>query len=538
MPQAKRRHFAAECKALDAAELKDVTMPKRQTLILCLIQQARMQTRDDLTEMCIKQIHHIHVQGKEELGLVRERQQETTEHLVDTLAAVLEVVDEEQSDAEVGAALRQTLAERGSVAQLQRECETFRAYAGQNYLLLLWQFFRVYRSGLFRVVRALRLRSTSQDQTLVEALGAALAHEGSGSKYLRAPVDLTFASEPWQRMIVVRRGRRKLLLRRPFEVCVFSCLATELQAGDLAVNGSHAYADYREQLLTWEACAPQVADYCARVGFPATPAGFVAGLREQLATVARRVDAEVPTNEHLEITAQGRPVLKQIVAAAPDPAALALEAAILERLPERTIIEILGNVQHWTGWTRHFGPLSGSDPKLERPTERYILTTFAYGTNLGPVQAARHLGGAVSAHMLSFVNRRHVTTTKLEAAQRDLIDTYTLFGLPGFWGDGATAAADGTKYTLTEQTLLSEYHIRYGGYGGIAYHHVSDRYVALFSHFIPCGVWEAIYVIDGLLKNTSALQPTTVHADTQGQSAHVFAFAHLLGIQLLPRIRN
>ncbi len=24
----------------------------------------------------------------------------------------------------------------------------------------------------------------------------------------------------------------------------------------------------------------------------------------------------------------------------------------------------------------------------------------------------------------------------------------------------------------------SEYHIRYGGYGGIAYHHVSDKYIA------------------------------------------------------------
>jgi TnpA family transposase len=85
---------------------------------------------------------------------------------------------------------------------------------------------------------------------------------------------------------------------------------------------------------------------------------------------------------------------------------------------------------------------------------------------------------------------------------------------------------------------LAEYHIRYGGYGGIAYHHVADNYVALFSHFIPCGVWEAIYIIEGLLQNTSDIQPDTVHADTQGQSTPVFALAHLLGIKLMPRIRN
>ncbi|MFF3631542.1 Tn3 family transposase [Streptomyces sp. NPDC002164] len=40
------------------------------------------------------------------------------------------------------------------------------------------------------------------------------------------------------------------------------------------------------------------------------------------------------------------------------------------------------------------------------------------------------------------------------------------------------------------------------------------------------------------LKNTSEVKPTTIHADTQGQSYPVFAIAHLLGIDLMPRIRN
>jgi TnpA family transposase len=67
---------------------------------------------------------------------------------------------------------------------------------------------------------------------------------------------------------------------------------------------------------------------------------------------------------------------------------------------------------------------------------------------------------------------------------------------------------------------------------------VSDNYIALFSHFIPCGVWEAVYILDGLLKNESDIQPDTLHADTQGQSEPVFALAYLLGIALMPRIRN
>ena len=62
--------------------------------------------------------------------------------------------------------------------------------------------------------------------------------------------------------------------------------------------------------------------------------------------------------------------------------------------------------------------------------------------------------------------------------------------------------------------------------------------MALFSRFIPCGVWEAVRLIEGLLANESDIQPSTVHADAQGQSAPVFALATLFGFDLMPRIRN
>src|SRR5215831_16791413 len=62
--------------------------------------------------------------------------------------------------------------------------------------------------------------------------------------------------------------------------------------------------------------------------------------------------------------------------------------------------------------------------------------------------------------------------------------------------------------------------------------------IAVFRHFIPPGVWEAVYVIEGLLKAGLSVEADTVHADNQGQSAAVFAFTYLLGINLMPRIRN
>nr|WP_275507210.1 transposase [Pseudovibrio sp. Ad26] len=136
------------------------------------------------------------------------------------------------------------------------------------------------------------------------------------------------------------------------------------------------------------------------------------------------------------------------------------------------------------------------------------------------------------------INAQHINIEKLEAALRDLINEYKRFSLTEFWGQGQAAIADGTHMALVENNLLGEHHIRYGGYGGIAYHHISDNYIALFCNFIACGVWEGVYILDGLWQNTSDLQPDTLHADTHGQSEPIFGLAHLLGIKLFPRMRN
>src|SRR5215471_11725524 len=208
-----------------------------------------------------------------------------------------------------------------------------------------------------------------------------------------------------------------------------------------------------------------------------------------------------------------------------------------ERMPECNIVDVLTDTEHWLNWTAAFGPLSGFESRLLAPRPRYVTTTFCYGCYLGPTQTARSLP-AVDRRQVAYVNQYHITEQKLLDANVGVINRYNHFLLPKFWGSGQRASADGTKWDIYEQNLLSEYHIRYGGWGGIGYYHVSDTYIAVFSSFIACGVWEAIYILDALLQNRSEIRPDTLHADTQGQSETVFGLAYLLAIQLMPRIRN
>ncbi|MEU5222292.1 Tn3 family transposase [Streptomyces toyocaensis] len=165
---------------------------------------------------------------------------------------------------------------------------------------------------------------------------------------------------------------------------------------------------------------------------------------------------------------------------------------------------IAARTAYWVDLRQRFGPASGNEPKLDDPFGRYVITTFVKGTSMGPYEAARHIPG-VSGHELAYVANRHFSIVLLNEAIADLVNAHARLDISQAW---------------------------------IAYHHISDTYVALFTHFIPCGVWEAVYIIEGLLKNSSEAEPTTVHADTQGQSQPVFALAHLLGFDLMPRIRN
>lgn len=119
--------------------------------------------------------------------------------------------------------------------------------------------------------------------------------------------------------------------------------------------------------------------------------------------------------------------------------AIALEQspqALKQRMPERTLLQILACTAYRLNCWRRFGPASGSDAKLADPLLRYVLRTFTYGANISPAQAARHVRG-VSAHKLGATAARHFTTAKLNRADADVLDAYRQLDLVKAWS-GAT----------------------------------------------------------------------------------------------------
>ncbi|MDD2056254.1 Tn3 family transposase [Pseudomonas putida] len=536
---AKIRHFAIQAAASDVAELKDCSLPKRYTLMLALIYRMRVRTRDHLAEMFIRRISTIHKRAKEELEQIQARQRQKLEQLAATLDGVVQILVQEPDDQEAGSLIREFLSPDGNLDRLRETCAEVQATGGNNYLPLIWKHFKSHRSLLFRLSHLLQLEPTTQDRSLIQALQLIQDSENLHREWIDEHVDLSFASERWVKVVRRPASEGPPTNRRYLEVCVFSYLASELRSGDMCVLGSESFADYRKQLLPWEECFHRLPAYCEKVGLPGTAKEFVASLKIQLEETAQHLDEKFPScRGDVSINEAGEPVLRRVIARDIPPSAISLQTALMQRMPARHVLDIMANIEHWIQFTRHFGPMSGNEPKLKEPAERYLMTIFAMGCNLGPNQAARHLAGNVTPHMLSYTNRRHLSLEKLDKANRELVELYLQLDLPKLWGDGKAVAADGTQFDFYDDNLLAGYHFRYRKMGAVAYRHVANNYIAVFQHFIPPGIWEAIYVIEGLLKVDLSVEPDTVYSDTQGQSATVFAFTHLLGINLMPRIRN
>jgi TnpA family transposase len=539
VPATKLKHLADRAAVLDAGDMKDFRPTKRHTLILALIRQMRIGARDDIAEMFIRRISAIHKSAKEELLVLQARQRELSEDLVATLEQVLEILAQGLDDADTGRRVRDLLAPHGDLDKLQADCEAIRVWSGGNHLPLLWKPFKSWRAAMFQMAKILHFRAATQDRSLLNALEVVMDNEHRKAEWIVDEVDLSFASERWKKLVRRSHGLGNPTNRRYLEVCVFSHLASDLRCGDVCIDGAGTFADYREQLMPCEECEALLDAYCDRIGIPVDAESFVNHLKKLLEDTADQVDSDFPQHGgDVTIGANGEPTLKRVTAREIPPSAIALQAAIDARTVPRNLLDILANIEHWTGFTRNFGPLSVDDPKLRNARERYLLTVFAMGCNLGPNQAARHLSNGVTPHQLSYANQRHMGLEQLDNACRDLTELYLRLDLPKLWGEGKKVAADGTHHDIYEQNMLVGMHFRYRKMGAVAYRHVADNYIAVFRSFIPPGVLEAIYVIEGLMKAGLSVQADTVYSDTHGQSEAVFAFTFLNGIQLMPRIRN
>jgi len=85
---------------------------------------------------------------------------------------------------------------------------------------------------------------------------------------------------------------------------------------------------------------------------------------------------------------------------------------------------------------------------------------------------------------------------------------------------------------------MTEWHIRYGGRGVMIYWHVERKSTCIYSQLKTCSSSEVAAMIEGVLRHCTDMKLEKNYVDSHGQSEVAFAFSHLLGFELLPRLKR
>lgn len=547
IPEQKRQQFYFEAIAYARDKMVSLTRRKRIALIAILIREQRMRSTDSLIGLFVKEIRKCHNKAKLDLTAFQDASTGESEKLVCMLRDVTLAM---RADGSMKKRYQQIEAAVNHDPQaVTMRCDRLVIHGFNNPLQFLTRRYTPQlRRGLLDTLSILDIDHTAHGGQLLSCVNAILHYRGVALKSLavqavvdfdeNAAVPLDWVRDSWHSILYGEQRmkiERRFLDRNAFELCVLSEVSRRLQSGDLFVNSSTKYDDYRTHLVSWAEYDRKIDSFCEMTGFDKDPQQFVSTLKRSFVETARNTDKKVPDDSYLVInhgtlTLKKRHSQKTAVSKA-------IDRAIRDLTPPINIVDLLVETTRWTKIDRRFGPLSGNQRKIREYNKRLVATLFCYGCNLGPTQTARSIK-EISRQQVSYLNISHSRDKDIQKATSDVINSYNHYDLPKFWGTGDTASVDGTRFDMYEQNMLSEYHLRYASYGGIGYYLVSDQYIALFSRFIPCGVREALHLIDGILENDSDIQPDTIHGDTHAQSTVVFGLAHLLGIKLMPRIKD
>ena len=144
LPGTKVEQFASQAYQMEISDITGVTTDaKRYTLLLCLLYQMQVRTRDQLTAMYLKRMRLLHNNAKKRLRALHDRHRAVNEMLVDAFADVVQHTGEtdklpdQEKDAALGKHVRQVVQVNGGAKKLQQDCEMLQAYHNNNYLPLL-----------------------------------------------------------------------------------------------------------------------------------------------------------------------------------------------------------------------------------------------------------------------------------------------------------------------------------------------------------------------------------------------------------------
>ena len=285
----------------------------------------------------------------------------------------------------------------------------------------------------------------------------------------------------------------------------------------------------------------------SRLRQPLDPTEFVDNLKQQLTGALTLLDNALTAGTSggvRIITRRSEPWISvPALKAQPEPQTLhALKAEVLSRWGMLNLLDVLKHADQLTDFTTELTSVATREITSRTVLRRrLLLVLYALGTNMGikrMVDGATDQGSEETEATLRRVRRLYINRENLRAAIAKLVNGTFEVRDNTWWGDGTACASDSKKFGSWSSNFMTEWHNRYGGPGVMIYWHVERKSVCIYSQLKTYSASEVAAMIEGLLRHQTNTDIDRNYTDTHGASIVGFAFCHLLGFRLLPRLKQ
>jgi len=216
-------------------------------------------------------------------------------------------------------------------------------------------------------------------------------------------------------------------------------------------------------------------------------------------------------------------------------------SSILANDGEIPIIQVLREADRVCQFTGLFTHHSNRNSVKEITSEVGIAGIMGLGCNIGTRRMAQKSVGIKNSVLLDAVNWRF-SNKNLSKINKKIVAEIESLNLPNIFKvdeNCLLSSSDGKKITVSVDSLIANYSYKYyGKERGVAiYSFINEKQTLFHSTVFSSSDREAIYLIDGLLHNTTPIQH--IHAtDTHGYTEAIFAATHLIDVAFAPRFKR
>lgn len=419
------------------------------------------------------------------------------------------------------------------------------AYRQRVHTVMRSSFASHYRRMIPLLLEILEFRSNNDiHRPVIQALELLKKYAHSKARYYDTGEDIPIEGvlkSGWRDIIIeTDSSGNERINRINYEISVLQALRERLTCKEIWVVGANRYGNPDHDLPTDFEVKRQV--YYQALTLPEDVETFISSLQQQMAQGLEKLDQGMPKNQAITIIGKKGQGLIRLSPFEPatEPINLKrLKAEINQIWTNTSLLDILKETDLRVDFTRNFKTM-GTREIIDRETlqKRLLLCLYGMGTNTGLKRINTGINGENYQDLL-YVRRRYIHKDQLRSAIGDVINAIFEIRLPQIWGEATTTCASDSKhFGAWDQNLLTQYHLRYGGRGVMIYWHVEKKSTCIYSQLKTCSSSEVAAMIEGVLRHCTNMDVQKNYVDSHGQSEVAFAFTHLLGFQLMPRLKG